>query len=145
MGSMGSRSAAALLQLPVRLHGIRLGQPVDALLETAPWRVVGFVVLCGDDVQRFLPIAAAVPADEEIEVGSALLLLEDVEFYRHRATSLRALLGGDVERGRTRLGPLRDVLTADDGTVTGLIVDIDGETARVEPDGTTVASRRAAA
>ena len=45
---MGSRSATELLLLPVQLHGIRLGQPVDVLLDLDSWRVLGLVVLCGD-------------------------------------------------------------------------------------------------
>ncbi|MBV8256377.1 MAG: hypothetical protein JO073_01025 [Actinobacteria bacterium] len=142
---MGSRSAAALLQLPVRLHGIRLGQPVDVLLETGEWRVLGFVVLCGDDVQRFLPIAAAVLAEGEVEVGSALLLLEDVDFYRRRAASLRGLLGGAVTRGASPIGPLRDVLTGDDGTIAALVVEREGEMEQVDPHGAVVTPGRAAA
>lgn len=142
---MGSRSAAALLQLPVRLHGIRLGQPVDVLLETGRWRALGFVVLCGDEVQRFLAFAAAVPREDEIEVGSALMLLEDVDFYRQRATSLRALLGGEVHRRGVPLGPLRDVVASRDGTIVELVVERDGAPVRVAPEGATVAPRRAAA
>jgi len=56
---MGSRSATELLQLPVRLHGIRLGQPVDLLLDPVEWRALGLVVLCGDEGSRFLVFAAA--------------------------------------------------------------------------------------
>jgi hypothetical protein len=44
METMGPRSATELLQLPVRLHGIRLGRPVDLLLDLAEWRALGFVV-----------------------------------------------------------------------------------------------------
>lgn len=142
---MGSRSAAALLQLPVRLHGIRLGQPVDVLLETGEWRALGFVVLCGDEVQRFLPFAAAVLGDEEIEVGSALMLLEDVEFYRHRSASLRSLFGGAVGVHGTQLGPLRDVLSESDGRIAALVVERDGAPVGVDPTGAVVAPGRAAA
>jgi hypothetical protein len=145
MDGMGSRSAAALLQLPVRLHGIRLGQPVDVLLETDGWRALGFVVLCGDEAQRFLPYAAAVVRDEEVEVGSALLLLEDVGFYRRRAASLRVLLGSEVTSAGVRLGPLRDVLVGPDGAVTAIVVERDGSLVRVDPAGASVAPGRAAA
>jgi hypothetical protein len=107
MRSMGSRSATELLQLPVRLHGIRLGRPVDLLLDPEEWRAVGFVVLCGDETSRFLVFAAADVGDEAIELSSALVLLEDVEFYRERSRSLRDLL---------RNG-LSDLLVAPDGTV----------------------------
>lgn len=107
MASMGSRSATELLQLPVQLHGIRLGRPVDLLLDPVEWRALGFVVLCGDGTSRFLVFAAADLRDNAIEVSSALLLLEDVDFYRHRSRSLRDLLRG---------GELLDLLVAPDGS-----------------------------
>ncbi len=65
---MGSRSATELLQLPVQLHGIRLGRPVDLLLDPAEWRALGFVVLCGDESSRFLVFAAADLREDAIEV-----------------------------------------------------------------------------
>jgi hypothetical protein len=135
---MGSRSATQLLQLPVRLHGIRLGRPVDVLLDSAAWRVLGFVVLCGDESLRFLAYAAAHTEDDEIAVPSALMLLEDVEFYRGRSRSLRALLGGVVGSGRRELGELQDVVVSPDGRVEGLVVEQGGETREIEPAGATV-------
>ena len=107
MESMGSRSATELLQLPVQLHGIRLGQPVDLLLDEVEWRALGFVVLCGDESRRFLVFAAAEVQQEAIELSSALVLLEDVEFYRERSRSLRDLLRDGMS----------DLLVAPDGTV----------------------------
>jgi hypothetical protein len=107
MPSMGPRPATELLQLPVQLHGIRLGQPVDLLLDPLEWRAVGFVVLCGDESSRFLVFAAADLREDAIEVQSALLLLEDVDFYRSRSRSLRELLGGEIG----------DLLVAPDGSV----------------------------
>ena len=107
MQSMGSRSAIELLQLPVQLHGIRLGRPVDLLFDLVEWRALGFVVLCGDETSRFLVFAAAELAEEAIELRSALVLLEDVEFYRRRSRSLRDLLGGEVS----------DLLVSPDGSV----------------------------
>jgi hypothetical protein len=106
---MGSLSASAALQLPVRLHGIKLGQPVDLLVDPQSWHIIGFVVRCGDESTRFLPYGASQPADYEIAVASALLLLEDVDFYRSRGTSFRSLLGGIVARGGRRAGSLRDL------------------------------------
>ncbi|HET8751179.1 MAG TPA: hypothetical protein VFM43_01485 [Gaiellaceae bacterium] len=132
---MGSRSATELLLLPVRLQGIRLGRPVDLLLDPRTWRVVGFVVLCGDDSQRFLVFAAAEPREDEIDVRSALLLLEDVEFYRGRSQSFRALLGGAVVNGRSELGELRDLLLDPDGSVAALLVDQGGAIRELEPVG----------
>jgi hypothetical protein len=142
---MGSRSAAALLQLPVRLRGIRLAQPVDLLLDTVSWRALGFVVLCGDDTTRFLPYAAARPGVDDIAVGSALTLLEDVDFYRRRSESLRAVLGMPVRREAASLGTLQDVLLGDDGFVTALAVDRPDGPGRVDPGGVLVASGRASA
>lgn len=141
----GSRSAAALLALPVRLHGIRLGQPIDLLLEPGSRRALGFVVLCGDETVRFLPYAAAQPAADEVSVGSALMLLEDVDFYRLRSDSFRSLLGGDVSRGGHEAGRLRDLLLAADGTVVSLVAERDGTASRLDPDDVLVASRRASA
>jgi len=111
MNIMGSRSATELLQLPVQLHGIRLGRPVDLLLDPTEWRALGFVVLCGDGSSRFLVFAAADLLEDAIEIQSALILLEDVEFYRSRSRSLRALLGREIH----------DLLVAPDGSVETLV------------------------
>ena len=120
---MGSRSATELLQLPVRLNGIRLGRPVDLLLDPVEWRALGFVVLCGDESSRFLVFAAADLREDAIDVSSALLLLEDVEFYRDRSRSLRDLLGPE----------LRDLLVTPDGSVEALVVERDGVAQQIEP------------
>jgi hypothetical protein len=107
MESMRSRSATELLQLPVQLNGIRLGRPVDLLLDPVEWRALGFAVLCGDESVRFLPFPAADVQEDAIHVRSALVLLEDVEFYRQRSRSLRDLLRSE----------LRDLLVLPDGVV----------------------------
>jgi hypothetical protein len=104
---MWSRSATELLQLPVQLHEIRLGRPVDLLLDPVEWRVLGFVVLCGDESSRFLVFAAADVRENAIHVSSALLLLEDFDFYVARSRSLRDLVRG---------GELLDLLIAADGS-----------------------------
>jgi hypothetical protein len=111
MQTMGSRPATELLQLPVQLHGIRLGRPVDLLLDPTEWRALGLVVLCGDESSRFLVFAAADVGEEAIGLPSALVLLEDVEFYRSRSRSLRDLLGDE----------LRDLLVFPDGRVEPLL------------------------
>jgi hypothetical protein len=110
---MGSVSASAALQLPVRLKGIGLGRPVDILLETESWRALGFIVHCRDESTRFLPFMACQPLEDEIAVGSALMLLEDVAFYEKRGASFRSLLGAAVEGG-----VLRDVVLSSNGEVT---------------------------
>jgi hypothetical protein len=86
---MGSDLAAELLQLPVMKDDIRLGHSVEVVVDDAAERVVGVVVLCGDEEERFLALDAAQVRDGEIAVGSAFVLLEDVDFYRRRGRSVR--------------------------------------------------------
>jgi len=138
METMGSRSATELLLLPVRLRGIRLGRPVDLLVDPDEWRVVGFVVLCGDEIERFLVFAAADAQEDELDVSSALLLLEDVDFYRERSRSLRALLGSAVVDRDGRPGVVRDLLLRRDGTVDALLVQQGDAIREVEPAEATV-------
>jgi hypothetical protein len=141
---MGSLSAVDLLQLPVRLRGIQLGRPVDLLIETESWHVLGFVVRCGDESTRFLPLGASQPAEDEIAVASALMLLEDVGFYRTRGTSFRSLLGGTVAHGGRVAGTLRD-LVLDQGHVEELEVERGATRRRVPAAGSSVVPSRASA
>jgi hypothetical protein len=119
----------------VQLHGIRLGRPVDLLLDPAEWRALGFVVLCGDESSRFLVFAAADLLEDAIDVSSALLLLEDVDFYLDRSRSLRDLLGDE----------LRDLLVTPDGGVEALVVERDGVVQQLEPSGVPVEPERVSA
>jgi hypothetical protein len=143
---MGLLSASAALQLPVRLRGIQLGRPVDLLLEANSWHGLGYVVLCGDSSQRFLPLAASQTTEKEIRVASALMLLEDVGFYRARGTSYRSLLGGEVQRHGRPSGRLRDLVLTN-GDVTELELDRGGTTGlvRVPAHGSVVVPSRASA
>ena len=120
---MRSKPATELLRLPVRLRGIRLGRPIDLLLDPVEWRALGFVVHCGDESSRFLVFAAADLLEDAIDVSSVLLLLEDVGFYRERSRSLRDLLGGE----------LRDLLVTPHGRVEALVVERDGVVQEIEP------------
>jgi hypothetical protein len=138
---MGSLSAAASLQLRILLHGIQLGRPTDLLLDTEAWQVLGFVAHCGDESVRFLPYAAAQVSPEGIAVGSALMLLEDVEFYVKRGVSFRSLLGADVGAK----GLLRDVHIGAGGAVTELEIERDGALRRVPASGQSDASPRLSA
>jgi hypothetical protein len=138
MASMGSRSANELLQLPVQLHGIRLGRPVDLLFDPTDWRALGFVVLCGDESRRFLVFPAAELREEAIDLVSALVLLEDVDFYRERSRSFRDLLHGIVVEEHRELGELRDLLLAPDGSVADLVVEQNGGRRSIEPTGVSV-------
>ena len=134
---MRSATGTSMLQLPVRLHGIKLGRPTDLLLDRETWQVLGFVVRCGDDSTRFLPLAACRTSEDEISVQSALMLLEDVAFYAKRAVSFRSLLNGAVGAH----GALVDVHVVQ-GTVAELEVD-DGS--RVPAAGQRVSPTRATA
>jgi hypothetical protein len=137
---MGPLSAAAVLQHPVQLRGIQLGRPVDILLDLDSWHALGFVVHCGDESQRFLPFAACQVEGEAIAVGSALLLLEDVGFYRERGVSFRSLLEGEVQGGT-----LRDLRIEGAGVVTALEIERDGELLRIPAAGASVVPTREAA
>jgi hypothetical protein len=142
---MENLTAAAVLRLPVRLRGIQLGRPVDLLLETVTWRAVGFVVRCGDESERFLPYAASQPRPEEIAVGSSLMLLEDVHFYRSRGTSFRGLLGVEVEHGGRAAGSLRDVVLTHGGDVSEIVLQRNGVRVQVPASACRIAAPRASA
>jgi hypothetical protein len=136
-GGMRGHSGEELLRLPVRVHGIQLGRPVDVILDggTRP-RAVGFDVLCGDDGHRFLPLAAATVRGDEISVDSTLMLLEDAElrYYHERGRTLRHALGVDVNRSGAPLGELRDLVVAADGTIEAVVVGENGHERRVDFD-----------
>ena len=129
---MMRHSGDELLALPVRLHGVRLGRPVDLLLDRRGLRVVGLDVLCGDDVHRFLPLPIGVIADGAITIESSLVMLEEhgLDFYRSRAFALSSLRGRVVTRQGNELGILRDVVVGDGGELISIVVERDG---RIEP------------
>ncbi|HET8607634.1 MAG TPA: hypothetical protein VFL66_11490 [Gaiellaceae bacterium] len=132
---MRGRPAEELLRLPVRLHGIQLGRPADLIVDLAAERALGLDVLCGDEVHRFLPLAAATVGEDEITVGSALTLLEEAElaFYRARAATLSELRGIELVHDGAPAGRLRDVVVAAAGTLAAVVVEEDGELRRLEP------------
>jgi hypothetical protein len=107
---MGPLSAAELVGRPVRLHDVSLGRVVDVVLDPAARRVLGFVVDCGDETPRFLPFAASQPAGDGIAVASALLLLDDVGFYRKHGASFRELLEQGGAAAGMLVGPNGDVV-----------------------------------
>ncbi len=117
---MRARAATDLLALPVRDRDIELGRPVDLLLEVGARRALGLEVRCRDDVHRFLPLAAAGIQRDAISVGSSLVLLDDLAFYRARGVSLRSLRGTPVRRAGTYVGTLEDVLLGEGGAVQAL-------------------------
>jgi hypothetical protein len=113
-----------LLALPLRLHGIELGRPVDILLDRDGLRAVGLDVLCRDDVHRFLPLMTASITDEGLDILSPLVLLEEdeLDFYRSRTFALRSLRGGAVQRRGREIGSLSDVVVATDGSLLTVIL-----------------------
>jgi len=137
--------AEHLLALPVRLHGIPLGRPVDLLLDLRERKAVGLDVLCGDEVHRFLPLQTAVVTAEEIAIRSPFLLLEEDElaFYRARTVPLSALRGTDVVRAGSRAGTLEDVVVAAGGSLAALVIDERDvpfdETIQIEPESSSAA------
>ena len=111
---MEERTGDELLGLPVRLHGIQLGRPVDLLLDPHAQRAVGLDLLCGDEVHRFLPLPTAAVGREEIRILSPFVLLEqhELDFYRARTLALGRLRGRAVERHGRKIGLLQDVVVA---------------------------------
>lgn len=142
---MGSLSAAGLIGAPIRLHGILLGRPVDLVLDSTCRRVLGFVVESGDDAPRFLPFAASQPGDSVIAVGSALMLLDDITFYRTHGVSFRSLLGTQIEHGGVPAGSLADMRIGHAGDVVELDVELDGARNRIQAAGSTFAAPAATA
>jgi hypothetical protein len=123
MDGMRGRRVSELLTLPVRHDSIGLGRAVDALFDLEAGRTLGLEIHCGDESRRFLPLGAARLRADATEVGSPLSLLDDLAFYRARGTAFRDLRGVQVARGRVTLGTLADLLVADDGEISGLVLD----------------------
>lgn len=135
---MKERSGDELLALPVRLHGIQLGRAADLLLDRETLRAVGFDVLCGDDVHRFLPLPTAAVSDEEIAISSPLVVLEEDElgFYRSRTFALSTSRGRAVERKGRIVGTLGDVIVTAEGELVAMILKRVGGIDRIPFDGT---------
>jgi uncharacterized protein YrrD len=117
-------SGDALLALPVRLHGIELGRPVDVLLDREALRVVGVDVLCGDGVHRFLPLPTAAIADGALTIHSPLVLLEEdqLAFYRSRSFTRASMKRNIVMRKGRELGAIRDVIFGRDGRLLAVVI-----------------------
>lgn len=136
-----------MLRQPVLFRGIRIGRPTDVVLDLDGLRVVGLVLRCGDDVDRFLPYAVAWMEEGAIHLESPLQLVEDRDFafYRRRAASLRSLLGQPVESRGSVLGTLSDVVVGPGGAITALVVAWAGEKREVPAGpGLSIGGRRVA-
>ena len=128
---MGGHTSSELLSLPVRLHGIQVGWPVDLVLDPVSLRALGLEVRCGDGAHRFLSLATARVGAEAIRIDSGFTLVDDIAFYRTRGTALASLRGGRVERGGRGLGRLKEVRLASDGSIVSVVA--------VSPEGGTEA------
>jgi hypothetical protein len=124
-GDVTELSGEAILSLPLQLHGIELGRPVELLLDRESLRVVGLDVLCGDEVHRFLPLPTAKIGADALTIHSPLVLLEEDElgFYRARAFTLKSLRGQAVMRKQRSLGKLRDVVFGADGGLLAVLLE----------------------
>lgn len=120
---MRGLSGDELLRLPVRLHGIELGRPVDIVVDVGARRAVGLELVCGDRAHRFLPLGAATLTTDEIALDSALAVLDDGAFYRERGRALSELRGSVVSRGGEEAGHLDDVVVGDEGELIALVLD----------------------
>jgi hypothetical protein len=125
LAGMRERTGDELLGLPVRLHGIHLGRPVDLLLDPDARRAVGLDLLCGDEEHRFLPLPTAAVGPQEIRIPSPFVLLEqrELDFYRTRTVALSGLRGCPVERHGRKVGLLQDIVVAGDGQLVAAIVE----------------------
>jgi len=125
---------SGLLAGTVVFRDIRLGRPIDVLLNADATRVVALEVRCGDGSHRFLPFAAFEVADGRFEVDSALVLLEG-RFYAERGFRLGSLRGAAVRAEGEELGAVSDVLIGPTGEVEAIVVEAEGEEREVPRDG----------
>ena len=130
---MGSTASEEVLALPVRVHGIELGRVVELVVDLDVRRVLGFEVRCGDATHRFLPLGAARVRNGEIAIGSSLILLDELAFYRGRGHGLGALRGARVANAGGKRGTLQDVVFDGDGSIRELVVATSSGEHRVAP------------
>lgn len=117
-----SSSGGELLHLPVCVDGAELGRPTDLLVDLDRLRVVGLNVRCEQGAERFLPLAAAELAGEQINASSSLALLDESAYYGRHGASLRSLRGASVDLAGRRVGILSDIVLRSDGEVTRIVV-----------------------
>jgi hypothetical protein len=124
-----------LLRRAVCVCGIKLGRPIDLVLDLGQGRALALEVLCGDEQRRLLPLAAATIEADTIEVGSALMLIDEQNgaFYRKRGQTLHNLRGAGVEVEGIERGTLADVRLGPDGVVVELLVEAAGVVVTVAP------------
>jgi hypothetical protein len=109
---MRGRAASELLSLPVRMHGIQLGKPVELLLDVRADRLLGFEVLCGDGARRFLPFPVARLQSNEIALESALTLIDERDIGYYRSHSRRLAEAGYADPWIDEDGGIHETATA---------------------------------
>jgi uncharacterized protein YrrD len=125
--------ASAVESWPVCYADIRLGVVVDVLLDDELLRVLGFDVLCGDRVHRYLPLPACEILESSIAVPSTLVLMrQELDFYRRRARALTAVRGFPARLRGRELGTLVDLVFAPNGELVELVVETDEGQAATE-------------
>ena len=117
-----SSSGGELLHLPVCVDGSELGRPTDLFVDLDRLRVVGLNVRCEQGAERFLPLAAAELAGEQINASSSLALLDESAYYGRHGASLRSLRGASVDLAGRLVGTLTDIVLRSDGEVTRIVV-----------------------
>jgi len=142
--AVGELTAAQLLRLPVRLHGVELGRPVDLILDRGRRRVLGFDVRCGDGERRFVPFSVATPTATELVIRTPLVILERAElaFYTERGSTFAALRRSGVARGGRTVGELDDLVVAPDGRVTCVVVSTARGRETLDPAGLELGASR---
>jgi hypothetical protein len=97
-----SFSAAAVLSLRLTTRGIRLGRPIDLILDPALTRVLGLEVACVDGWERYLPWPAVESIDRTIAVTRPLMILDphQLDYYRRKGQSFKSLLERPLSRAR---------------------------------------------
>ena len=126
----GGLRASAVESRAVCFADIRLGAVVDVLLDDSLQRVLGFDVLCGDRLHRYLPLPACEIGENVISVPSALVLMrQELDFYRDRGRALTAVRGFPVRREGRSLGIVLDLVFTPEGELVESVVETDeGET-----------------
>jgi hypothetical protein len=94
------------------MHGIQLGRPVQALVDARADRVLGLELACGDGTHRFLPFSVARVRPGEIEVSSALALIDERELDYYRRNSRRVTDVGYADPWVDDDGALREARSA---------------------------------
>jgi hypothetical protein len=122
----------SLVGRPVLFTDVRLGVVVDALFDRRLGRLVGLVVRCADETDRFLPFPACEVGEDGAAVESALVLLE-LDFYRAGGNALSDIRGERVVAGGRELGTLADLLVDAEGEVAGIAVATPRGEVELEP------------